>query len=133
MNPEEAAVRTLISKTLYETQDAVASDYNVPIDTLHQVMTGRLVDERMTLHQKYREAGLKQTGMISSVVLSLTGARDAFVVRACVNTSQRDLIDKAGKSHVAVGGPTKVLHEFHVVLDKGTYKATSDEPVEATC
>jgi hypothetical protein len=131
--PEEAAVRKLIGVTLYETQDAVASDYSIKLDALHQVMIGDLVNERLDLYLKYRDSGYKQTGHITAEVRSVATAKSVFTVRACVDGSQSDVLDKAGKSVVWSGSPKKVLHEFQVISDRGAYKATSDKSVSATC
>lgn len=133
VNPEEAAVRTLIGKTLYETQDAVASDYGVQLDTLHQVMTGDLVDTQLQLYFKYRSLGYKQTGHVRADVRSVVQQKDAFTVRACVDMSQRDVVDKTGKSMIVTGGPRKLMHEFRVVNERGAYKATADAVVESAC
>jgi hypothetical protein len=134
ISAEEAAVRKLIGETMYATQDAVASDYSIPLDTLHQVMSGALVDQRLQVYFKYRGASYKQTGRISSEVRSVTSAASgAHVVRACVDTSAMGLVDKTGKSMKSTASPPRVLHEFEVIYDRGAYKATSDTPVAATC
>lgn len=126
-------MRKLIGVTLYETEDAVASDYSVKLDALHQVMLGDLVDERLTMYLKYRDAGYKQTGRTLAEVVSVASANGTFTVRACVDISKSDVLDKTGKSVVWAGSPKKVLHEFQVVNDRGAYKANSDAAVAATC
>lgn len=130
---EDAAVRRLIGQTLYETQDAVASDYTVELNALHQVMTGKLVDERLQLYAKYRSAGQKQTGHIAAEVLSVSTVGKTHVVRACVDTSRMDVVDKTGASVMWKDSPHRVLHEFEVVNDRGAYKAASDKSVAASC
>ncbi len=132
LSPEETAVRKLIGETLYETQDAVAAG-TAELDALHQVMTLPLVNERLDLYAKYRNRGYKQTGRISSEVRSVIAVSSGkYTAQACLDTSQIAMVDKTG-AQLPGGGPTRLLHKYDVINDRGAFKASSDTVVETTC
>lgn len=117
----------------FDVLNRVASDPTVPLDELHQVATGELVDERLRIYFHYRQVGVSQVGDVIFAVRSVAGDQAPFMVDVCVDIRESDLRDKDGNSVVSPESPPLVLHRVTVERYGDQFRVVADEPVETQC
>lgn len=127
---EKAAGEVVIA--FYRALNRVASDPNVPLDTLYNVAGGELVAERLKIYQQSRAAKRRQLGEAVPKIREVSGT-SPFTVVACVDTTGLDVVDEHGNSVVPTGNPTLVLHRFTIDRVGDLLVAVKDEVVSTPC
>lgn len=127
---EKAAADAVLR--FFHVQNRVATDDAVPLDDLHTVAKGDLLDERLRHYQRSRANGRKQVGDAVAEVREVSAGSPTTVL-VCLDTTGADVVDSDGKSVVPAGNPTRVLHRLTVDKVSGAVYAFTDEVVETSC
>jgi hypothetical protein len=114
--------------------DRLSADPYTKLEDLTTVARGQALAQWRENITNYRRREVKQVGTVVVVNPSTkpTARASEYEVRACVDVSKVDLVDKNGKSVVADDRPPKVTYLFTVREDAPRWYVV-DEKATGTC
>jgi hypothetical protein len=114
--------------------DRLSADPYTKLEDLTTVARGSAEAQWYSNITDYRRDQVRQTGSV--VVLNPSAKPSAktgqYSVRACLDVSKVDLIDRHGKSVVARDRPSRVRYDYTVQLDGGRWYVMTEKAV-STC
>jgi len=112
----------------WRTVDRLASNSSSDLQDLNEVAAGQTFDQWLLNINTDRYKGYTQTGRVRVVNPAATRLGNGqYSVKACIDVSNTDLLDKKGKSVVATDRPPKIAYEYIVVQRGGPWYATRDK------
>jgi hypothetical protein len=114
--------------------DRLSADPYTKLEDLTTVARGQALAQWRENITNYRRREVKQVGtvVVANPLAEPTARTGEYEVRACVDVSKVDLVDKNGKSVVADDRPPKVTYLFTVREDAPRWYVV-DEKATGTC
>jgi len=108
--------------------DELASDPKKSLDKLAAVSRDQAIAQWRSNLTTYRRSGWKQVGD-STVLSAQAQAVDEknFVVKACIDVSKANVVDRAGKSVIAAGRQNRMEYSYKVRKAPEGFFVTEDE------
>jgi hypothetical protein len=108
--------------------DELASDPEKSLDKLDAVSRDQAIAQWRSNLTTYRRSGWKQVG--GSTVLSAqaqSGDGKNFVVKACIDVSKANVVDRSGKSVIAAGRHDRMEYSYKVQKAPEGFFVTEDK------
>jgi hypothetical protein len=108
--------------------DELASDPKKSLDKLAAVSRDQAIAQWRSNLTTYRRSGWKQLGD-STVLSAKAQAVDgkSFAVKACIDVSKANVVDRAGKSVIAAGRQDRMLYTYKVQKAPEGFFVTEDK------
>lgn len=120
-------------KKFYEVINQVMSNDEIDINVVYEVAGGEAAQVWLRDIQALKVAGLRQVGTANPEIRAVDGLATPFVVSACVDTSESDIVDKSGASVVGPGSPTRILYNYTVESVGLSLRVVKGEAVSPQC
>jgi hypothetical protein len=108
--------------------DELASDPQKSLDKLAAVSRDQAIAQWRSNLTTYRRSGWKQVGdstVLSAEAQSVDGKN--FVVKACIDVSKANVVDRAGKSVIAAGRQDRMEYSYKVQMAPEGFFVTEDK------
>jgi hypothetical protein len=108
--------------------DELASDPQKSLDKLAAVARAQAFAQWRSNLTTYRRSGWKQVGdstVLSAEAQSVDGKN--FVVKACIDVSKANVVDRAGKSVIAAGRQDRMEYSYKVQKAPEGFFVTEDK------
>lgn len=132
--PEEAAAKQAVID-FWKVRDELASDPALELTRLSEVARGQALEAHRSTLISQAQSGLRQVGSVvvtPNAVESATSAQ-RYIVAACVNVSQVDVVDADGESVVSPNRMTASASDYTVEQDGEQWYVVEDTFEQRTC